>query len=131
MARKSSFGGIIIGVIVVVLVAAGAIWAKGYYDETYASKTYYTRVPESTVLEIQDITSDSGENVSKGYKYELTAYSESGEKKDVSFVVQTEDIADLYQPGTYLKVEASEKRVMNQSAISKSDVPASVVNKLG
>lgn len=130
MAKKSSITGIIIAIVAVAVVVAGAIWVKGYYDSTYVGQTYYSRVPEDAGISLQTIKSDSGEDVGTGYDYELTAYNEKGESKTVSFVQMADDAADLYQSGTYLKVEASKTRVISQKAISEGDVPSAILSKL-
>ena len=62
--------------------------------------------------------------------YILTGYTEKGDKRDVEFTVYTKNAAELFQPGQYLKVEASDILVLGQKVISESDVPANVLKLL-
>lgn len=130
MERKSSLRGWIIAVIVVVVVAAGAIWAKGYYDDRYASQSYYAQVPADESMEIQGIKDQHGNVADKGHEYELTAYDKDGNARDLSVTVYTSDASKLYQPGTYLKIEASKQIVTGQAVIQKSEIPAAALAKI-
>ncbi|MDR2492076.1 MAG: YxeA family protein [Coriobacteriales bacterium] len=120
---------ILIGVIIVLLVA-GAIWLKGYYDERYAlDENYYTVVPLDYKISTYDALDSEG-NV-RGLKstYLLTGYSADGIKKELEFDVLV-DMHELYPPGTFIKVSVSKQGVIGKEALAESDVPATARAKL-
>ncbi|MDR2833378.1 MAG: YxeA family protein [Streptococcaceae bacterium] len=109
-------------------IIAGTIFGWKYYQETYAGATYYTVVPKG--IEKKEILSDSGEKMGQGVEYNLKAFNDKQESKEISFSIITEGKSkqgEPYQPGTYLKVEASQKRVISQEVIKQKDVPAKVL----
>lgn len=130
MARKSSAAGWIVGIIVIAVVAAGAIWAKGYYEDRYVSQSYYAHVPADEPMDLQGLKDDKGNVVEKGHEYNLTAYDEKGNARDLEVTVRTSKVSELYQPGTYLKIEASKQIVTGQAVVQESDIPAAALSKI-
>lgn len=130
MARKSSAVGWIIGIIVIAIVAAGAIWAKGYYEDRYVSQSYYAQVPADESMDIQGLKDNQGKVVDKGHEYKLTAYDANGNARDLEVTVYTSKTSELYQPGTYLKIEASKQIVTGQAVIHETDIPSAALAKI-
>lgn len=130
--NRKSHAGAIIGIIVVILVAAGVWWGKGYYDRTYAvNDTYYAVIPADQGAELQGMKDDDGEEFSKGYSYNLTGYDKDGTaRKDITVNVYTDNADELYKPGTYLKIEMSSTRVIKNSPVQESAVPQSALSKI-
>jgi uncharacterized protein YxeA len=130
MARKSSIGGLIIGIVVVAIVAAGAVWAKNYYDNRYVSQSYYAQVPADESMTLQGLKDSDGKVVDKGHTYNLTAYDKNGTARKLEVTVRTSKKSELYQPGTYLKIEASKQIVTGQAVIHESDIPSAAFAKI-
>ncbi|MCI1901409.1 MAG: YxeA family protein [Bifidobacteriaceae bacterium] len=130
MARKSSLAGWIIGLVVVVIVVAGAIWAKGYYNDRYVSQSYYAQVPADEKMEIEGMKDNQGKVFDKGHTYELTAYDKDGKARKLEVTVYTDKVSKLYKPGTYLKIEASKQIVTGQSVIREMDIPPAAFAKI-
>ena len=119
-------------VVVVVVLGFGAVWGKNYYQNRYVGSDYYTMVPLDYDMTEQTIGSMKGDPVGTGIRYNLTAYSETREKKSVSFTVYNPNSPislgeQQPQPGTYLKVKASKTIVISWSVIDKSQVPHAVL----
>lgn len=107
----------------VVFLAAGAFWAKGYYNDRYVvSDQYYTQIPEDEVNEDSWLLDSDGAKQAKGKEYELIAYNAQGEVREVYFT-KTGSAADYYAPGTYLKVSTSKTLVAGVAVVEKEDVP--------
>jgi|GEM_PF-1283664 conserved hypothetical protein TIGR01655 len=117
----------LIVVVVAVVFAAIGWFGVSYYQSRYAGKTYYTMVPLDEPVEITDLIGMNGDVIDSGYDYSLTAYNTDGESKLVEFPLIAENAEDLYQPGAFLQVEASEKIVVFQEEIARDEVPASVL----
>ena len=126
MKKKPVFWIILIAV--AVLIVAGAVWGKQYYDNRYVGTDYYTMVPldyDMTSVSIKDM---GGKEIGTGIKYKLTAYNEQGEAKTVEFTVYDPD-SDISredvqpQPGTYLLVSASKQIVLKWSVTEESIIP--------
>jgi len=118
--RRTGLG---IGLVVVIALAVvGAIWGKGYYEDRYVGSDYYAVVPMNYDVTPETIYSMSGENVGTGKIYNLTAYNEEGESKEVSFTV-TEGDETLPQPGTYLHLTASKQLVNGWKVVAENEVP--------
>jgi uncharacterized protein (TIGR01655 family) len=115
--------------IVVVLVIAGAVWGKGYYESRYVGTDYYAAIPVSFDATPEMQYGDYGNEMGLGKEYVLTAYNEQGEAKAVTFAVFTENDA-LPQPGEYLRISASEQVVTGWNVIDKSDVPSAALTKI-
>ena len=121
----------VVGAFFLVLVAVATFFGYQYYQDTYVGSTYYTVVPAG--IEKQDIHSMGGELMGQGYKYKLTAFNDKGESKEIEFSIITDGDyrqGDAYQVGTYLKVTASKKRVIQQEVVEKDQVPAKVLEHL-
>jgi len=114
--------------ILVVVVGALAVAGKQYYQDRYVGTDYYTQVPAGYDMTPQPVKAMNGDQVATGVKYNLDAYSATGETKSVSFTVIDPDSklslgAQQPQPGTYLKVTASKTIVLKWSVIDESQVP--------
>lgn len=44
--------------------------------------------------------------------------------------MRTSKVSELYQPGTYLKIEASKQIVTGQAVVQESDIPAAALSKI-
>lgn len=129
---KSSKGlGAAIGIVVVVAVLAAVVFAaKGYFQDRYTGDIYYARVPVEEQVQVTDLLDDKGQPAARGYEYSLTGYSEAGDSLPLEFAVYSDNVADLYAPGTYIRAEANPQIVVSQSAISEDEVPAWALEKL-
>jgi uncharacterized protein (TIGR01655 family) len=126
--KKNKF--CIIIIVLAVLLIAGAIWGKQYYDSRYIGKTYYTIVPANQNTTPEPIYNMHGsEQVGTGVKYSLTAYNEQGEAKTVDFTVMQDD-KSIPQPGTYLSVNASEQIVLKWSVVDENSIPEKALEKI-
>ena len=105
------------------VVAAVGILSKNYYESTYVGSTFYVLVPQNQEVSLVPLYSMKGEEVGIGGDYEFTAYNEEGEPRTVSFSIHTENEEDLLRGGTYLKMEASEKRVLSWQRVREEEVP--------
>ena len=128
MTKKPVFW--IILVVVVALIAAGAIWGKQYYENRYVGSDYYTMVPLDFDITPEMIYTMNGGEAGLGKSYNLTAYNEQGESKKVEFNVMGEDSTNYPQPGTFLLVKASKQIVLNWNVIEESNVPADALLKI-
>ena len=129
--QKKKHTGLFIGVaVVVLLVIAGGVWAKGYYEDHYVGTDYYTMVPMDYDLTPQMMHKMDGSNAGLGKDLELVAYNEKGEAKDVVITVKGDDPSAYPQPGTYLNVKASKYMVNGWSVVSENEVPSSVLAQI-
>jgi uncharacterized protein YxeA len=118
--------GIIVG-LVVLLIAAGVLWMKQYYDYNYALEdNYYVVVPLDWDVMPYDALDDKGNVMGLKASYELTGYSADGKARDLQFDVLL-DMHDLYPPGTYIQVSASKRGVTSKVALDESQVPAAAL----
>lgn len=124
--RPGRIVGVVVTATLVALIGAGVYFAKSYYDQRYAGDTFYTRVPLSEPVALNDLYDATGQAVDKGYDYSLIGYNESGEERILEFGLRASSADDLYQPGTYLKVEASPTLVLYQEAVDESQVPVTI-----
>lgn len=108
-----------------------AIFGKNYYDNRYVGQPYYTVVPAGYDTTLQPARDQNGKDVSAEYgkevDYNLTAYNDKGEAKEVSVNYRGDNPP---QPGTYMYVNASKDLVVDWKVIPKSDVPAEALKKL-
>ena len=116
--------------LVAVAVVAGTIWGKNYYEARYVGTDFYAMVPLDFDITPETIYDENGVKMDTGKPYELTAYNDKGEAKNVSFYIWGEDSAEYPQPGAFLLVKASEQVVLGQSVISESSVPDIALAKI-
>ncbi|MCL1879688.1 MAG: YxeA family protein [Actinomycetia bacterium] len=128
MTKKPGFW-IVVGVVVVLVVAA-AVWGKQYYENRYVGRDYYAMVPLSYDITPQMMHDSGGAEVGLGKTFDLKAYNEHGEEKDISFIVVGDDVARYPQQGAFLLVNASNQIVLNWSLIDKGSIPAAALAKI-
>ena len=115
---------------VVLLVVAGAFWAKGYYNDRYVvSDCYYTQIPEDEVNEDSWLVDKDGVKQAKGKSYELMGYNEQGEQHEVYFT-KSGSAEDYYAPGTYIKVNTSKTIVLDVQVVDASSIPQPAMEKI-
>ena len=115
---------------VVLLVVAGAFWAKGYYNDRYVvSDCYYTQVPEEEVNEDSWLVDKDGARQAEGKSYELMGYNEQGEQREVYFT-KSGSAEDYYAPGTYIKVNTSKTIVLDVQVVDASSIPQPAMEKI-
>ena len=119
----------VVALVMAIVAVVGIIgwFGTSYYKGRYVGQTYYAMVPLDEPVEVSGLLDMSGKVADSGYEYKLTAYDEEGNSKAVEFSVYSENVEDLYQPGTFLKVEASEQIVVEQHMITRDEVPTSVL----
>ena len=114
----------------VLLLIAGAFWAKGYYTARYvASDFYYVQVPEGEPNEDSWLVDADGVKQVKGKAYDLIGYNAQGEDRELHFT-QTGSAGDYYAPGTFLKIAASETIVVGVETVEKTAVPPAALDRL-
>ena len=120
----------IIIIIAIVLVIAGAFWAKGYYNDRYvASDSFYTQIPLDEVNEDSWLVDSDGVKQEKGKEYNLIGYNENGEQREVYFKV-TGGAEDYYAPGTYIKVDTSKTIVLSHEVVDEQAVPQKALEQI-
>lgn len=115
----------------VLCLAAGAFWAKSYYNNRYVvSDHYYTQIPQN-----EEVTEDSwlvdadGVKQAKGKEYCLTGYNDRGEARELQFT-QSGGAEDYYAPGTYLEADTSEMLVLGVRVVEEAAVPSTALEKI-
>ena len=127
--EKKTKKGIVIAV-AVLLIVAGAFWAKGYYNDRYvASNFYYTQIPADEVNADSWLVDADGVKQEKGKEYALIGYDENGEAKEVYFK-KSGSAEDYYAPGTYIKVSTSKTITVGVEAVNETDVPQKALNQI-
>ena len=121
---------VIIAVIAIALVSVVGISAKRYYDNRYEGSSYYTQVPVDEDVVLEDLLDAKGNPVEKGSSYSLVGYDSEGQEQLLEFDVRTDNADLLYQPGTYLKVEASPTLVLGEEQIDETDIPAAALERI-
>lgn len=121
--KKRSLIGPLAATLVIALLIAGLIRGKGYYEDRYVGRNYYTMVPPDYDLRPESMYSSDGKVVGLGKEFNLTAYDELGVPKEVSFPVYGDDSAGYPQPGSFLLVSASKQIVVEWSVIAEEEVP--------
>ena len=115
---------------VVLLVVAGAFWAKGYYNDRYVvSDCYYTQVPEDEVNEESWLVDKDGARQAEGKSYELMGYNEQGEQREVYFT-KSGGADGYYAPGTYIKVSMSKTITLGVEVVEESSVPQIALERI-
>ena len=113
---------LIIGLIAVVVIGvAGALWAKNYYDSRYVGHDFYTVVPADEPVALGDLLDADGNPVDTGYPYSLVGYDTDLNRRVLEFDKRADSDDGLFQPGTYLKVSASEQIVLNEAVVNVID----------
>lgn len=114
----------------VLLIAAGAFWAKGYYNDRYvASNFYYTQIPEDEVHEDSWLLDADGVKQEKGKAYDLIGYDENGEAREVHFT-KSGSAEDYYAPGTYIRVSASKTITVGVETVGKAEIPQEALRQI-
>ena len=114
----------------VLLVAAGAFRAEGYYNDRYVvSDCYYTQILEDEVNEDSWLVDKDGVKQAKGKSYELMGYNEQGEQCEVYFT-KSGSAEDYYAPGTYIKVNMSKIITLGVEVVEESSVPQTALEKI-
>jgi len=105
---------------VLVLALVVVLFLKQYYDGRYAvADEFYAVVPLD-----YDITPYEDERAGRLKDYVLTGYNAAGEARELEFSVFVDSHgADLYPPGTYLKISVSRLLVLGARALDVADVP--------
>ncbi len=107
-------------ILAVALVAVGAFWAKGYYNDRYvASEVYYTQIPTDEANEDPWLLDSDGNKQEKGKSYELNGYDEDGEQREVYFT-KSGTAKDCYAPGTYMKVSTSKTTTVGVDIVAEA-----------
>lgn len=111
---------------IVVLVPV-VLFLKQYYDNRYAlDDVYYTVVPLD-----YDITPYDDEQGGRMKDYVLTCYNADGEARELEFTVFIDAHgANLYPPGTFLKVRVSRQLVLDCYALDVADVPLGALERI-
>lgn len=110
--------------------AAGAFWAKSYYNDRYvAADCYYTQIPEDEVNEDSWLVDSDGVKQAKGKEYHLIGYNDRGEPREVWFT-QKGSAEDYYAPGTYIKVDTSKTIVIGLDVVDEASLPQAALEKI-
>lgn len=120
----------IVLVIVIAVIVAGAVWAKQYYEDRYVGTDYYTMIPLDYDMTPETQYSASGEDVGLGKDFNLIAYNEEGEEREISFIMMSEDSADYPQPGTFLLAKVSKQLVVSWNIVEENRVPDRVLTRI-
>ena len=120
----------VVVLVVVLLVVAGAFWAKGYYNDRYVvSDCYYTQIPEDEVNEDSWLVDKDGTKQAKGKAYDLVGYNGQGEQREVRFT-KSGSAEDYYDPGTYIKVSMSKTITLGEEVVEESSVPQIALERI-
>ena len=123
-------------IVFVVVIALVAVWGKQYYDNRYVGTDYYSMVPLDYDMTSVSMRDQSGKEIgAKGIDYQLTAYNEKGEAREISIIVYDPDSGYSRgeiqpQPGTYLWISASKQLVVRWGVIEEGDVPKTALEKI-
>jgi len=128
--KKKKTGLWITLVVIVLIIAAGAVWAKGYYEDHYVGSDYYTMVPMDEDLTPQPLYDRNGKVMETGKIFVLTGYNDQGVAKELEFTVRGDSPSDFPGRGTYLKVISSKYLVNGWSVVDKAEVPAAALAQI-
>ena len=120
---------IVILILVAVLLVGAVAWGKGYYEARYVGEDYYTVIPQDFDMTPVTIHDMGGKDIGLGLKYELTAFNEEGESKEIRFT-ELDLTGREPQPGEYLHVIASEQIVVKWSRIDGDLIPEKAMEML-
>lgn len=123
----------IIGLIFIAIIAFAGWKGWDYYHSTYIGKDYYAII-QSPLPSEKDIKADDGSYIGKGYKYIVDAYDKEGNERKLDFeVITSGDYKNgtAYKEGTILRLNASDKRIIEKEVISSDKLPKTVKDKLG
>jgi uncharacterized protein YxeA len=116
--------------IALALIAASALWLKGYYGDRYALEDYYyTVIPldyDNTPTYALD---KDGKIQGLTVIYQLTGYNAEGKAREMEFSGSL-DFHDVYPPGTFIKVKASKTGAIGKEALDESNVPEQALEKI-
>jgi len=120
---------IVLGLFVLVVGFVG-FKINNYYQATYKGQEYFVRVPSDVDTSLEKW--QSGGFTITGRRYTFNAVNEQGERRELNIAITDDNgpitEADLFHPGQYIRVEASERRVLNWHIISENDVPKDIIN---
>jgi uncharacterized protein (TIGR01655 family) len=122
----------IFGLLTFIAVVMLGFFGYRYYQETYVGETAYAQVPAAVPEKIEhESKSGIGSNAPwYSYDYNLTFVKEDGHVEKQSYQVSGDDEKPL-EPGTYIKVKMSKKRVLEgPTYISEQELPDKVKEKL-
>jgi uncharacterized protein (TIGR01655 family) len=120
---------LVIGIVILVGVAALILLGRSYYDDRYVGTPYYGMVPMDYDVTPRTIKASGGEDMGKGVEYKLTVYNEAGESRVAEWTVFT-DIETPPAPGTLLLVKHSKQVVTGWNAVEKNQVPEKLLDKI-
>ena len=126
---------IVVIALVAIVVVAGALWGRQYYNDRYVSSDYYAMVPPGYDATPGSLLSMNGDEMGPGVEFELTAYDESGAAREVSIRVYSVE-SDFYRgeempaPGDFLLVKASKQIVTGWAITDESQLPGGVLELL-
>ena len=133
--EKRKTGRIVVLVLVVIIVIVGALWGKQYYNDRYVSSDFYAMVPTAYDVTPGSLLSQNGDEMGPGVEFELTAYDENGEAREVSIRVYSAD-SDFYRgeeipaPGDFLWIKASKQLVTGWGVADGNQVPEKALSML-
>lgn len=123
---------------VLLLVGVAFIGFKGYeyYNDTYKATMAYAIVPDE-IPEKKEAVDDAGKKITNSdgsmnytYDYNFNFVKENGESQVQGFGLTGSDPVP-YEPGSYVRAEISNKRVVKGPySVAESDVPKEILNKL-
>jgi len=118
----------IVLIIFAVLFVLTALWGRRYYTDRYVGKDYFTMVPYDYDMSQKPQYSMNGGEIGTGVVYDLAAYDEHGETKNVSFTVYSPESGLSRgevqpKPGEFLRIVASKQIVLRWRVIDKNEIP--------
>ena len=123
---------------IVLLAVTGFIGYKGYvyYNDTYKATEAYAMVPNE-VPEKTETVDDSGKKITESdgsanytYEYDFNFVKTNGENQTQGFGL-TGSNPTPYEPGTYVRAEISNKRVVKGPfVVAEKDIPKEILEKL-
>lgn len=126
----------IISVLLLVVVVFISYKGYEYYSETYKATTAYAVVPNE-IPEKKETVDATGEKITDNdgsmnytYDYNFNFVKVNGDSQVQGFDLTGSDPVP-YEPGSYVRAEISNKRVVKGPySVAESDIPKEVLNKL-